>query len=412
MLNKIFNKLQNDKTLLTAIKVENNIGFKNLSETYQKLIDETTNEEQLYLILKSALISTKDSSNNIEYSKNEKIEKKVQRIRNTTTKKTDLKAILTFQGKYFRDNLNIITYPGIKANAEIKEKMTKAFKEIPEEVNTIFEGFAGSASISTFFAETANNRNYKYILTERNKTLYDCIKKIKNNPEKVKDEITNILLEVNKRYKAEKENINELKEISKPYFLELREELNRLESANKNNARKSALFLFLLNNSIAVSYRYNNNKSYMCYGKDNMLSKNIFKSINYFTEQLNKLDLKLLNEDYKQVAKKLDKEKTFLIFDPPYITDQKKVENNRESVIYGEQSFEHQECLDIFKSFKNGIYFNNFNQEFAQANNELYNAESWDRQNRQFHYAKDKTKTENKTREIFLKKINNQYKSS
>jgi len=292
----------------------------------------------------------------------------------------------------------------------IDEKIKAGFLAMPATITTIFEGFGGGFNIPYIYSTLEDiNPDIEYIITETNKTVVNLMKWIRSERglKALKREISKILADSNACIKkdldnmAEGDNVKEVrKQATKKFFKARVEELNKLEEAKKYTVRAAALYYCTMNGCFVNGYKMVDGISSMHYGKDAISSQNIFAKLELFHKAFNKINLKIMNKSYLDVSAKMDKETTFAVFDSPYIADDESVKLGKKTYIYGLKSFDHQRCANEFKKYSSGMYFNNLNTPFRNANLDIGLIEEWAREGKQA----DANKNKRKVTEIFVRR--------
>ena len=183
-----------------------------------------------------------------------------------------------------------IPYQGSKRN--LAENILRYF---PEDVNTLYEPFAGSAAIT--IAAAAAGLARKYYINDLNKPLMDLWYRIINNPNELSAQYEKLWRE---------QIIN-----PKVYYIEMRDRFNKTGEPH--------LFLYLLARCVKASVRYNSR------GEFNQSADNRRRGMkpetmkmqilgaSYYLKNKTKIDSK----NYRDILK-LVKEKDLVYMDPPY----------------------------------------------------------------------------------------------
>jgi hypothetical protein len=398
---KVSSAVSNDATFTELIDVANNVNPATIPACLEQVINETTNETAIRYILKAIQCLAKEPANNYISPRNhEKVKARVSRIKKSTQKPKVVASMLQFEAKSECSSITVAPYSGSKRI--IDEKIKAGFLAMPATTTTIFEGFGGGFNIPYIYSTLENiNPNIEYIVTENNKTLVNFMKRIKNNLPALKREISIIQAQFNAHMNSElPANANERKVAVKKFYKDRRDELNKLEKAGKYNAKNAALFYYLMNNGFPAGYKMVGGISKIHFGREATATQNIFRKLEKFNTAFNKINLKILNKSYLEVSDKMDKESTFVVYDPPYISDDVTVAMGKKSAMYGLKYFNHQMCLDDFKLYKSGMYFNNLNTEFVNANLDMGLIESWNREGKQ----KNKAGAKRAIAEIFVRR--------
>ncbi|ATZ18982.1 restriction endonuclease subunit M [Williamsoniiplasma somnilux] len=219
-------------------------------------------------------------------------------------------------------------------------------EEIPDNINNYFEPFAGSAAL--YFHLKIKNSN----INDLNTSLIDFYKTVRDNPEKLLDEI-------NKTFN----NSN-----PQQHYYDLRMQYNE-EKKHLDKIRRSALFFYLNKVGFNGIYRVNLQGNFnVPIGK----SKTYFiPTKNDFNEASKLLkSTKLTSKDYKEIVRKAGFN-DLIYLDPPYYPD-----DSSKFVGYTEPSFgkkQHEELIEeCYKAWKKGctILISNSNSlEFREKIN-------------------------------------------
>lgn len=391
-LQNISNKISSDTVFTQLIDVANNIDLEALPECFIKVLEEAKNETTIKYALKTIECLSKEAVNNIDYNPEprnpQKVISRVSNIKKTSQKAKQVNTMLQYEAKNkISDSTTVIPYGGGKQT--IDEKIKAAFMQMPADTKTIFEGFGGGFNIPYIYSDLDDiNPDIEYIITETNKTVVNLMRRIKSEQgfKSLKKELAKLLAEFNANTSEALKNMpvgSDMKQTHKAFFYAKVAELNKLEEAKRYNTRCAALFYYTMNGSISYGYKMVDGISKLHFGKDGISSQNIFAKLELFHKAFNKINLKILNISYLEASKKLDKKTTFAVFDPPYISDDESVKLGRKTQIYGLKSFDHQKCADEFKKYNSGMYFNNLNTPFKNANLDMGAIEEWSREGKQ-----------------------------
>jgi hypothetical protein len=402
-LQSIASKISNDTIFTELIDVANNVNPETIPACLEQVINETTNETAVRYLLKAIKVMAKEPANNYIPPRNpERVKARVSRIKKSSQKARVVASMLQFEAKSECDSTTVTPYTGGKQ--AIDEMIKAGFLAMPANITTIFEGFGGGFNIPYIYSTLENiNPDIEYIVTENNKTLVNFMKSIKNNLPALKREISKIQGQFNAHLNSElpaNANSNVRRAVVKKFYNDRRDELNKLEKAGKYNAKNAALFYYLMNNGFPAGYKMVGGISKIHFGRETTATQNIFRKLEKFNTAFNKINLKILNKSYLEVSDKMDKESTFVVYDPPYISDDVTVAMGKKSAMYGLKYFNHQMCLEDFKLYKSGMYFNNLNTEFVNANLDMGLIERWDREGKQ----KNKAGAKRAITEIFVRR--------
>ncbi len=245
-----------------------------------------------------------------------------------------------------------------------KRQLIEKFEKrgfIPKNFNRYFEPMLGGGAM--FFHIAQNYSPQECILSDVNLDLISVYRVIKNHPEKFIKELSHIKRE----YKGEenqedfyygmREYFNILK-LDKDTFdtvtdlkknLSMVDELDSLDkyfeklklTGEERKIRKSALFIFLNKTCYNGLYRVNSKGEFNVpsgrYKNPGIFEKNNIRKVSELLR-----DVKILNEDFEEVAKNV-KENDFVYFDPPYIP----LTETAEFTSYSEGGFNHEEQLRL-----------------------------------------------------------------
>lgn len=183
-----------------------------------------------------------------------------------------------------------IPYQGSKRNLA-----PDIIRYFPEEIDVLYEPFAGSAAISIASAATGL-ANY-YFINDLNKPLIDLLNQIINNPEEMAQKYQQLW-------------INQMSD-PKTFYVKVREQFNETDEPH--------LFLYLLARCIKASVRYN------ARGQFNQSADNRRKGMNPKTMRMQILGVSYhlkgrtttASKHYREVLK-LAKPKDLVYMDPPY----------------------------------------------------------------------------------------------
>lgn len=197
-------------------------------------------------------------------------------------------------------------------------------------------------------------------------TLTGLLKNTLHRSEELKQSVLNIL-----ELKPDEEL--ELK----GYFKLLQDECRKFElNKDYENIELSAMFLILQNNSLNGIYNWDYINNYsefttttMKKNNDLNITKKIDYTLWYFSQYKNII---IETMDYKELIEKYGSTETLIISDPPYVSqkfeeDDEKIK--RTVISYGNDSFPHQECLEVFSQKLNDsslIYHNYYNVDLIK----------------------------------------------
>ena len=205
--------------------------------------------------------------------------------------------------------------PFIKWAGGKTQLLPELINNLPSDLNkieTYIEPFIGAGSV--LFNITNKFSNIKnIIIMDINSKLINTYNVIKQYPENLCKEL--------KSLETEYLNTNNKEE----FYYSIRDKFNNYKNIVPNNANcyinteYAAYFIFLNKTCFNGLYRENSkglfntpwNKSI----KPNIFNESIIYNIHNF---LNKYDVIIINDDYKNSIKYIEDNKTFIYFDPPY----------------------------------------------------------------------------------------------
>lgn len=216
-----------------------------------------------------------------------------------------------------------------------RQLLLKIMPLIPDNVSVYVEPFVGGGAVLFEYQPK------RAIINDYNEELINVYKVIKESP----DELIKILI-------THKENN------SKKYFYTIRavdREENYMEKFS--NVERAARTIFLNKTCYNGLYRVNSkgqfNTPYGRYKNPNIVDEQLIYAM---SEYFNKNDITIMNSDYKDALKYLDKD-SFVYFDPPYlpISDSSSFTSYTQNGFTFEQQIELKEQCDILH--QNGIKF-------------------------------------------------------
>lgn len=229
-----------------------------------------------------------------------------------------------------------------------KRLLNRIFENLPEKFNNYFEPFMGGGIV-------AYNMIDRYVPLDKSAHLNDWNKDVININTVVRDnhkELKRYLLKWQKEYA----NI-ESKEDKKEYFLNKRQELNKL--IGKYNVKRAALYMFINKTC------FNSMMSFNAIGKCTSGLGTALKPTLYNQENvenvhntLNEKGVKLYNGDWKKLLPKM-KAGDFIYFDPPYPPDDT-TKTTKGYAYKGKDEWGDEHSVELFDIFKQlagkGIY--------------------------------------------------------
>ena len=147
---------------------------------------------------------------------------------------------------------------------------------------------------------------------------------------------------------------------------EMKKELNVFEKKELFNTKTSALFLFLSNKSFGGNVKFQDGISKMHFSttKDRVQSS-VIEKIEHMSWWINRFDNVVIeNEDYRTILEKYNNKTTLTIMDPLYVEENSESEELlSNSVQYGIDSFDHQECIDYTLMLDGQFIYHNYNNK-------------------------------------------------
>lgn len=236
----------------------------------------------------------------------------------------------------------------------------------PKTINNYHEPFIGGGSVLlgllTLKKHNIINIKGKIYAYDINNTLINLYKQIKNN----KDELYNLVITYKKQY----DNIQEFKGTKKPKTI--KEALSSKESyyywtrnkynTEKDNLKKSSMFLFLNKTCFRGLYREGPNGFNVPFGHYKITPKIINKQeINQISNLFKNVEFKC--QDFKLTLNYNFKKNDFIYLDPPYVPIKK-----QSFVDYTSKGFDLQTHLNLFNLIKKLTINNKNNINFCLSN--------------------------------------------
>ena len=172
---------------------------------------------------------------------------------------------------------------------------------------TYIEPFVGGGAMLFYMLQRFQNIG-KVIINDINRNLTDAYINVKNNAEKLVDELKHI--------ENEYLRINDYDK-QKSYYLDMR---SRFNDENLDSIERSALMIILNRTCFNGLYRENSkgkfNVPFGKYVNPTICNEDVIYSD---SELLNHFDVRIINGDFLETEKAVDSEEdTFIYFDPPY----------------------------------------------------------------------------------------------
>lgn len=145
------------------------------------------------------------------------------------------------------------------------------------------------------------------------------------------------------------------------FFNKKLKELNRLERLGMYGIETSVLFIFLSNKSYGGNLGWTDGITYIPTGKcSSKYEKSVVSKIEYFGDWLDKFNVIVECEDYTTILDKYDNESSLTISDPLYVKENES-ELLQTRVTYGENNFQHRQCVDYTMGLEGQFIYHNYN---------------------------------------------------
>jgi len=239
-------------------------------------------------------------------------------------------------------------------------------------INKYIEPFVGGfGSVYNSLPLLLENGIKDIELSDINQTIIDTFKQVKNNYKSVQYQLSQIMIDYYKEYGtfecSGKDNF-------KSFFFKQRKKFYELEQKRICSPKRTALFLFLIDNTMGgiCSYnldikRTNISPAFNKYRNIYQIIKLSINKVQIFHKILNLINITFKTRNYQSVLKNNDNKNTLIVLDPPYMNSKH---------MYGNKGFNHKELLDYIKKSKyHFIFFNNHNEvlkNFSKENNFKY----------------------------------------
>lgn len=285
----------------------------------------------------------------------------------------------------------LVPYAGGKQN--YKEEQQKILDEIlgNYSIDSYYEPFLGMfGSVYNSLPKLQEHNVKNIFLSDINPTIVNMYRQVQKNHISVERELGVIYMDF--RRKNNKNIEDATKEEIKEFFIEKHNEMNLLEEKKLNNAKRAALFLFLMHNSRGGMLNYDLEKKTTKIGFT--YDENKHKTIPLI---INKVEIfhqifKLANFDFKvkryqAVMRKIKKDKkAFVLLDPEYVEyDKEEIISCSHTYTTEGKGFDHKEVLKLLNKGKNPfIYYNNHHpmiEEFSTNYGHTYKKNNVDYRN-------------------------------
>lgn len=190
------------------------------------------------------------------------------------------------------ERLNQTTYPIVKWVGGKRQLMFELLKNLPENFNKYFEPFIGGGAL---FFELQPDNAYISDMNEELINLYSV----------VRDDVYELIKDLSKH------------EVSKEYFLEIRNIDRTEEYSNLSNVERASRFIYLNRTCFNGMYRVNSkgefNVPFGNYKNPRIIDENNLLNC---SELLKETEIKCA--DFSEILNKVQKN-DFVYFDPPYV---------------------------------------------------------------------------------------------
>jgi DNA adenine methylase len=277
----------------------------------------------------------------------------------------------------------LFVYAGAKQNHKVSQQ--EILSELLKDTNitSYYEPFGGAmGSVYNSIPVLLENGIKDIFISDINPSNINTYKQVQRNHKSVQRELSTIVLEFEKlNGKPYATNKEEFKE----FFLKKVEELNKLEKLKRMNAKRAALFLYLMNvcqggmcnydmetktTQFSCSWDGNKHKKIPLIINKVEIYHHIFKLANF--------DFKV--KRYETVLKKIKNDSSvFVLLDPEYVEyveEDEEVKTCRHTYTTEGKGFNHKQVLTLLNKGNNPfIYYNNhhrFIEEISKEQNYSY----------------------------------------
>jgi DNA adenine methylase len=262
---------------------------------------------------------------NIENKKEDNIEnKKEDNIENKTDDKIIKKKSVKKSTKKCNDDK--YTKPIIKWVGGKTQIIDSIIESFPKKIQNYHELFIGGGSVLFALLKNINDKNiilekniYAYDLNE---TLINMYKNIKNNHEKILEDINVIIdayININgKEVNRKAETLEEAKTSQESYYYWIRNKFNEMTQEDKNKPNGSAHFIFLNKTCFRGVYRegpHGFNVPFGHYKSPEIINKEHLEEVSKLIQPV-----EFIHSDFEESFKKV-KKNDFIYLDPPYVPE-------------------------------------------------------------------------------------------
>ena len=191
--------------------------------------------------------------------------------------------------------------PAIKWSGSKRSQANEIVKRIPREIGTYYEPFCGGCSVLRRLLSSKEHRVNSFVCSDANSDLIDLWNAIRDNPEFIVQEYTQMWNELNKDNDLERKKV---------YFNHVRGRFNETRSPHD--------FLFIMRTTTNGMPRYNKNGKFnngFHVTRNGIEPKRLNKVIHEWSNILRERSVEFVCQDYSNVNP--DKG-DFMYLDPPY----------------------------------------------------------------------------------------------
>ena len=191
--------------------------------------------------------------------------------------------------------------PAIKWSGSKRSQANEIVKRIPREIGTYYEPFCGGCSVLRRLLSSKEHRVNSFVCSDANSDLIDLWNAIRDSPEFIVQEYTQMWNELNKDNDLERKKV---------YFNHVRERFNETRTPHD--------FLFIMRTTTNGMPRYNKNGKFnngFHVTRNGIEPKRLNKVIHEWSNLLRERSVEFVCQDYSKVNP--DKG-DFMYLDPPY----------------------------------------------------------------------------------------------